>query len=105
MNKNLPIAQWSLETLLVIASDRGYRSEAALADAISKELGIPFKSVKRFLETGRMTWGQVVCLGAFLEMTPKEFCDTFLHGFFQETSEGTFRGRVESYAPLLQQPK
>lgn len=104
-DKNLPIAQWSLETLMSVASDRGYRSESSLSLAISREFGIPFRSAEHIIKTGRMTWGQVACLGSFLEMTPKEFCDTFLHGYFIETTQGTFQAHVDSYAPLLQKPK
>ena len=36
------------------------------------------------MDKGRFTWGQVLVLGAWLQMTPKEFCDIFLSGYFTE---------------------
>lgn len=104
MKTVLPIPQWSKETLMMVASDRGYRTEQALIYAVSIELGCTMYSAKRIIETGRMTWGQVMVIGAMLEMTPREFCDTFMHGYFKESSVGTFYAQVDDPVPLLQQP-
>lgn len=104
LNTLLPIREWSKGTLVKIAEDRGYKTEQALIYVMSLELGCTTGTAKRILNTGRMTWGQVMVIGALFEMTPKEFCDTFLHGYFQETSVGTFRAIVDDPIPLLQKP-
>lgn len=100
----LPIEQWSKETLMKIASDRGYRSEQAVVYALSSELGCTMTTAKKMIETGRMTWGQVMVIGAMFEMTPREFCDTFMHGYFKETAVGTFIAIIDDPVPLLQKP-
>lgn len=100
----LPIEQWSKETLMKIASDRGYRSEQAVVYALSSELGCTMATAKKMLETGRMTWGQVMVIGAMFEMTPREFCDTFMRGYFKETTVGTFVATLDDPVPLLQKP-
>ena len=102
---NLPIPQWDKAVMLSIARDRGYRTESALVYAMHEAFGLPYNSVKHLIDTGRMTWGHVLCIGAFLEMTPREFCDTFLHDFFKEVNTNVFRAHVDEYKPLLQRPK
>ena len=77
--------QWSKDILLLVARDRGYLTEAAVVSAIEGELGLSRARAMRVLETGKLTWGQVLCLGALFEMTPKEFCDVFMNGYFQES--------------------
>lgn len=100
----LPIPHWSKQTLLKIASDRGYRTEQAVVYVLSSELGCAMATAKRILETGRMTWGQVMVIGALFEMTPREFCDTFMQGYFKETAAGTFVAALDDPVPLLQKP-
>lgn len=100
----LPIEQWDKRTLMKIASDRGYRSEQAVVYAVSSEFGCTMATAKRILDTGRMTWGQVIVMGSMFEMTPREFCDTFLSGYFKETTVGTFVAAIDDPVPLLQKP-
>lgn len=78
---------WDKERFMLIASDRGYQTEGALVTDISKELVMDRSAVRYLIDKGRFTWGQVLCLGAMFEMTPKEFCDTFLAGYFVEKHE------------------
>lgn len=73
---------WDKEKFMLIANDRGYQTEAAVVLAIQKELGYSKARARVALNSGKFTWGQVMCLGALMQMTPKEFCDTFLNGYF-----------------------
>lgn len=104
LNTLLPIPQWSKATLMSIAHDRGYRTEQAVVYVLSMELGCTMSTAKRILETGRMTWGQVMVIGALFEMTPREFCDTFMRGYFKENAAGVFVAELEDPVPLLQKP-
>lgn len=81
---------WDRERFLLVAKDRGYQTEEALIGDVAKELSLNRPSAKLLLEKGRFTWGQVMCVGAMLEMTPKEFCDIFLPGYFTD-NHGEFR--------------
>ena len=80
---------------MLIASDRGYQTEGALIADITKELVLDRTSAKLLVDKGRFTWGQVLCLGAMLDMTPKEFCDTFLADYFVET-HGEYRAAFDN---------
>ncbi len=84
INRNGSMFQWDKRKLMLIAKDRGYMTEIAVAYAIEQELDYPKQAVKTLLKTGKFTWGQVLCIGALFEMTPKEFCDTFMLGYFVE---------------------
>ena len=76
--------QWNKELFLLVGKDRGYQTEEALVYAVQKELDLSRTKAKILVDKGRFTWGQVLCVGAMLEMTPKEFCDVFMSGYFVE---------------------
>lgn len=75
---------WDREKFLLIANDRGYQTEEIVISEIGKELNLDRTRARLALDHGRLTWGQVLALGAMMQMTPKEFCDTFLAGYFTE---------------------
>lgn len=85
---------WDRDTFFLIATDRGYQTEEAVVSMVGKELRLDRLKAKLSLEDGKFTWGQVLVLGAFMEMTPKEFCDTFLAGYFVEAF-GEYRADYE----------
>ena len=76
--------QWNKELFMLVGKDRGYQTEEALIYAVQEELGLTRTKAKILVDKGRFTWGQVLCVGAMLEMTPKEFCDVFMSGYFVE---------------------
>ena len=76
------LTSWDKEKFMSIATDRGYQTEEALIQDVGKALNLDRARAIRILENGRFTWGQVLCLGAMMQVTPKEFCDTFLNGYF-----------------------
>lgn len=86
---------WDKERFLLIAADRGYQTENALVADISKELNLDRSGTRLLMEKGRFTWGQVIVLGAMFEMTPREFCDTFLAGYFVNQN-GVYRASCEN---------
>ena len=102
--KMIPIPQWDKETFYSIVSDRGFRNDIALIYYVSKELGCSRGRIREILNTGRMSWGEVLCLGAVFEMTPKEFCDCFLHDYFRAYAEGVYRAAVDDYGLLMRVP-
>lgn len=76
------ITTWNRDKFMQVASDNGYQTEEALIHATAKELQLDRGRAKTLLDKGRFTWGQVLCLGAMLQMTPREFCDVFLSDYF-----------------------
>ena len=86
---------WDKERFLLIAADRGYQTENALVADMAKELVLDRSAVRVLMDKGRFTWGQVLVLGAMFDMSPKEFCDTFLAGYFVEHN-GNYRASYEN---------
>lgn len=89
------VVGWDRDVFFSIAYDRGYQTEEAVISEVSEELSFSRTKTKLMLDKGRFTWGQVLCLGAMLQMTPKEFCDTFLAGYFVD-EYGDYRASYEN---------
>lgn len=73
---------WDREKFMSVARDRGFLTEQSIIYAVEKELAMTRPVATLLLEKGKFTWGQVMCIGAMLQMTPKEFCDIFMSGYF-----------------------
>lgn len=105
--KRPQVAVWNREAIMAIAYDRGYRVEESFISAVAKELDVTFLSAKRLLNSGKFTWGQVLILGLMLEMTPREFAETFMRDYFTEVADGVYRawGKKEQFVkPLRKRP-
>lgn len=102
--RSVAIENWNLDKLRTIAKSRGYYTDTTLFAAVADEFKITVSGAKRLLQSGQLTWGQTVVLGAFLEMTPAEFCDTFLAGYFKEVVDGKWIAYVENKDELLGEP-
>ena len=104
MNRAQTIAQWDLDKLRLIAQDRGYYSDLSMIAAVSDAMDVSVNGARRLLETGKMSWGQCMVVGALFEMTPLEFCDVFLSGYFKEIADGKWVAYVEDKTQLLEVP-
>lgn len=102
--RSLPMPTWNRDAFMSVASDRGYRTHSAICMVLSEYLECSRIKVNKMLNTGRMTWGEVLCIGAFLEMTPTEFCEVFLDGYFRKAATDVFRANIENKVILLRQP-
>lgn len=102
LDRDRTLVSWDKEKFMLIAADRGYQTQEAILQDVERELNLDRARAVAIVEKGRFTWGQVLCLGALLQMTPKEFCDTFLMNYFTDY-DGEFRADYEniSRAELL----
>lgn len=101
-----PVECWNRETLKKIAFDRGFHTDKGFTAYVAQELQVSYSAAEQMLKTGSFTFGQVLVLGAFLEMTPIEFCDTFLYGYFRDYTRGmgAYHADVENKQNLLNIP-
>ena len=99
-----PVVQWDVTKLEQIARDRGFYTRAALVAVIAERLDTTINCVSHLLNIGKLSWSQCILIGALFEMTPKEFCDVFLSGYFREVADGVFRAYVEDPTALLDAP-
>ena len=104
MRRMQPILTWDMAKLMQVAGDRGYFTELAVTAAVSEALNISIGGADKLLQSGKMSWGQCMVIGAVFEMTPKEFCDVFMSGYFVEVADGVFRAQVDDIDNLLDAP-
>lgn len=95
IEKDSLAVSWDKGKFMSIAADRGYQTEESVIGDIAKELVLDRSGAILLVDKGRFTWGQVLCLGAMMEMTPREFCDTFLSGFFVD-QHGEYRASTDN---------
>lgn len=105
VRKVRPLPTWDKRTFFSVAADRGYSTEGGLIHGVGEQLGLARATVKEMLGTGRFRWEQILVLGSWLEMTPREFCDCFLKGFFIEDELGHFKCHLDSTLFVLHPPK
>lgn len=79
------------DSLLSICKDRGFYRTRDVYDSLGKVIGIEPASMRAKVREGKFTLEQTTWIAGALEMTPKEYCDTFLNGLFVETASGTYR--------------
>lgn len=101
MRKMEPIAEWSKEKFLKVARAHGIYTEQVLVSMMAEELRSSIGHARKILNSGKMTWGQIIVLAAMLEMTPMEFCDVFLSGVFREVVDGKWIAVVDDKDALL----
>ena len=98
------VAQWDLNKLRLIARDRGYSSDMSMIAAVRDELNLTIEGTTKLLKSGALSWGQILVVGAFFEMTPIEFCDTFLSGYFREVVDGKWVAVIDNKNELVTIP-
>ena len=104
MSRMQAISEWDYDRFKKIAADRGWYTEPSIVGYVALELRITVNSAQQLLKSGKMSWGQAVIIGAAFEMTPAEFCDCFLHGYFRETVDGKWVAVVDDKEALLAKP-
>lgn len=99
------VMRWDLAKLRTIGADRGYFTDMALTAIVAEALDVSSRSAKMLLNSGKFSWGQCIVLGAQFEMTPKEFCDTFMNGYFKEVADGVYKAHIDDPHELLKGDK
>lgn len=89
-------ALWDREKFEQVCIDRGFMTDVSRWAFVSGVLNISTRQAEKMFEIGRFSWGQVLVLGAELQMTPKEFCDTFMSGYFKEIADGYFEASTDN---------
>lgn len=104
MERLQAITTWDGSKIKLIAKDRGFFTDIALTAAVADALNVSLHGATTMLDNGKFTWGQILILGSLFEMTPKEFCDVFLSGYFTEVADGVYHAHVENINEFLDEP-
>lgn len=92
---------YSSEKLTEVTKHRGYYTAKAVAQILSQNTGLSVSTWVSKISTGHFSREEMVYVAAYFEMTPKEFCDVFLHGLFNEDSLGHFVAHIKSKEEIL----
>ena len=98
------IENGDVDKLKAVAHDRGFFTDIGIASIIAEALNITITSANTLIKSGKLSWGQFMVIGAVFEMTPKEFCDIFMSGYFREIADGVYKAHVDDYEALLDMP-
>ncbi len=96
---------YSHEKLIEVTKHRGYYNTKSVAIAISQNIGLSVSTVTNKIHTGHFSREEMIVIAAYFEMTPKEFCDVFLNGLFNEDSLGHYIAHIDSAYAVLHNEK
>lgn len=96
---------YTSEKLIEVTKHRGYYNARSVAYGLSKYMGVTAKTVEQKIYSGHFSREEMIVIASYFEMTPKEFCDVFLNGVFNEDELGHFIAHVDSPVELLHPPK
>lgn len=96
---------YSHEKLIEVTKHRGYYNTKSVAIAISQNTGLSVATVTNKIYSGHFSREEMIVIAAYFEMTPKEFCDVFLNGLFNENSLGHYIAHIDSAYAVLHPAK
>lgn len=96
---------YSSEKLIEVTKHRGYYNAKSVAIAISQNTGLSVATITNKIYSGHFSREEMIVIAAYFEMTPKEFCDVFLNGLFNENSLGHYIAHIDSAYAVLHPPK
>lgn len=96
---------YSSEKLIQVTRHRGYYNIRAVAQALSQNTDKSLATWRTKIGSGNFSREEMIFIASYFEMTPKEFCDVFLHGLFNENELGHFVAHVESPQELFEKRK
>lgn len=86
---------YSADTLRIIARDRGYMTDRAIADGLAPIFRISRNRLMLKIRYGIFTKEECEVIGSFFQMTPKEYFGCFMNGLFIEDWHGKFHCHIE----------
>ena len=93
------------DKLLQVAGDRGYTTIRAIAAKLAPLFGVTREWVERKLKNGDLSAGECEVIGAYFEMTMREYYDVFMNGLFRVDEEGHWVAHIDSPYLHLHPPK
>lgn len=92
---------YSSKKLIEVTKHRGYYNVHSVAVALSQDTGLSVSTLENKISSGHFSREEMIVIASYFEMTPKEFCDVFLNGLFNENHLGHFIAHVDSAYAVL----
>lgn len=86
---------WNKEAFISICASRGYVSELMIQQLISMQTDSTMTQSRYMLDNGCFTWLQIMLIGAALQLTPTEFAECFMSGYFKEIGNGLYQATYD----------
>ena len=88
-----------------VALSRGYYNMRAIADGLAPVFETTSKRMQGKLERGHLTKEECEVIGAYFEMTMKEYYEVFMDGLFQPDVMGHYRCHIENMKEHMNPPE
>ena len=88
-----------------VALSRGYYNMRAIADGLAPVFETTSKRMQNKLERGQLTKEECEVIGAYFEMTMKEYYEVFMDGLFQPDVMGHYRCHIENMKEHMEPPE
>ena len=88
-----------------VALSRGYYNMRAISDGLAPVFETTSKRMQNKLERGQLTKEECEVIGAYLEMTMKEYYEVFMDGLFQPDVMGHYRCHIENMKEHMKPPE
>ena len=88
-----------------VALSRGYYNMRAIADGLAPMFETTSKRMQGKLERGQLTKEECEVIGAYFEMTMKEYYEVFMDGLFQPDVMGHYRCHIENMKEHMKPPE
>ena len=92
---------YSSDKLIEVTKHRGYYNTHAVAVGLSQNMELSVGTLKGKISSGHFSREEMIVIASFFEMTPKEFCDVFLNGLFNEDDLGHYIAHIDSAYAVL----
>lgn len=86
---------WNKEEFDKVCANRGYVTDIMIRFMISNETGCDMLQARFMHENGCFTWLQIMLIGACLQLTPTEFAECFMSGYFKEIGNGLYQATYD----------
>lgn len=88
-----------------VALSRGYYNMRAISDGLAPVFETTSKRMQGKLERGQLTKEECEVIGAYFEMTMKEYYEVFMDGLFQPDVMGHYRCHIENMKEHMNPPE
>ena len=88
-----------------VALSRGYYNMRAISDGLAPVFETTSKRMQNKLERGQLTKEECEVIGAYFEMTMKEYYEVFMDGLFQPDVMGHYRCHIENMKEHMNPPE
>ena len=88
-----------------VALSRGYYNMRAISDGLAPVFETTSKRMQGKLERGQLTKEECEVIGAYFEMTMKEYYEVFMDGLFQPDAVGHYRCHIENLKEHMKPPE